>query len=193
MVYTQKFYTSDTHFGHQLMLSPTVGARPFADTREMDEYLIDAWNSVVRPDDVVFHLGDFAFGLKDGIRIRSIFNRLKGRKRLVLGNHDFIQANQVHPMIASLAWDGPPAAMVETTDEGHRLVLCHYAMRTWPGQHKGAYHFFGHSHGKLPGFGRSRDVGVDCPDVGYAPTTFRQLAAAMEMEAVETEEMGMSP
>ncbi|TGQ83701.1 hypothetical protein EN850_02865 [Mesorhizobium sp. M8A.F.Ca.ET.207.01.1.1] len=179
MAYTTKYYTADTHFGHQLMLSETACARPFADAREMDETLIRNWNAVVRPDDLVYHLGDFSFGLHDGDRVRSIFARLMGRKRLVLGNHDYGKANKVHPVIAGLAWDEPPAALVETTDEGQRLVLCHYAMRTWPGIRKGAYHLYGHCHGGLPGLGRSRDVGVDCPDTGYSPRTFKQLTSRM--------------
>jgi len=50
----------------------------------------------------------------------------------------------------------------EVTIEGRRIVLCHYAMRAWPGQHKGALQLYGHSHGKLPGTPQSTDVGVDC-------------------------------
>jgi calcineurin-like phosphoesterase family protein len=179
MAFTVKYYTADTHFGHQLMLSETACARPFANVKEMDETLIRNWNSVVRPDDIVYHLGDFSMGLGDPDRVRSIFNRLMGRKRLVLGNHDFAKANKVHPTIATLDWDEEPTALVETTDEGERLVLCHYALRTWPGVRKGAWHFYGHNHGQMPGIGRSRDVGVDCPDTGFTPRTFRQLTQGM--------------
>ena len=71
------------------MLSPTACSRPFADVRDMDESLIRAWKAVVKPDDVVYHLGDFSLGLHDGDRVRSIFWRLMGRKILVLGNHDY--------------------------------------------------------------------------------------------------------
>jgi calcineurin-like phosphoesterase family protein len=194
MAYCQKYYTADTHFGHALMLSETACARPFRDTREMDEALIDGWNAVVRSDDLVYHLGDFAFGLNDEVRVRRTFKRLNGRKVLILGNHDYGRQNKVHPVIAGLGWEDV-AQQLETTDEGCRLFLNHYAMRTWPGQHKGAFHFYGHSHGRLPGFGRSRDVGVDCPDVGYAPSTFRQLTSAMAMveELVGSEAMGVRP
>lgn len=188
MSFTQKFYTADHHFGHALMLSETACARPFASTKEMDECLIDCWNSVVRKDDLVFHLGDFSMGLGDAVRVGSVFRRLNGRKRLVLGNHDYAKANVIHPTLAGLAWDAPPAAAMETTDEGERVYLSHYAARTWPGQHKGSFHFFGHSHGRLAPFGRSRDVGVDCPDTGYAPRTFKQLVSGMDLEPVVAEE-----
>ena len=45
-----------------------------------------------------------------------------------------------------------------------RVVLLHYAMKVWPRSHRGALHFYGHSHGTLPGDSQSVDVGVDCWD-----------------------------
>lgn len=179
MSFVQKFYTADTHFGHQLMLSDTACARPFPCTRAMDEALINNWNAVVRPGDLVYHLGDFAFGLNDGDRVRSIFSRLQGRKILILGNHDFKKANVVHPVIAGLGWEDV-AHQYETTDEHERVFLSHYACRTWPGVRKGAWHFFGHNHGQMPPLGRSRDVGVDCKDVGFTPRTLKQLTENMK-------------
>ena len=50
----------------------------------MHEVMIERWNSVVKPKDTIYHLGDFAFG-RHNIKIAS---RLNGRKRLVMGNHD---------------------------------------------------------------------------------------------------------
>jgi calcineurin-like phosphoesterase family protein len=178
------YYTADTHFSHALMLSPTACNRPFADVRDMDESLIRAWNSVVKPDDVVYHLGDFSMGLHDGDRVHSIFARLMGRKILVLGNHDYQRQNRVHPVIASLEWDQPPAQQLEITDEGQRVFLCHYPCRTWPGIRKGAWHFYGHTHGEMPHHYRSRDVGVDCPDTGFAPRSFRHLTRQMRAATV---------
>ncbi len=106
---------------------------------------------------------------------------MNGRKRLIIGNHDVDKKGRLHPTIASLPWDRPPEKLVETNDEGQRLVLCHYALRTWQGIGKGAYHFFGHSHGDLESFSRSRDVGVDMPDVGYRAQDFP--AAGRRIEA----------
>ena len=53
------FLTSDTHFSHALMLQPDVCGRPFANIDDMDDCLIDNWNSVVHKRDTVWHLGDF--------------------------------------------------------------------------------------------------------------------------------------
>jgi len=179
MAFTTKFYTADTHFGHKLMLDPKLARpRPFSSTQEMDEALIRNWNAVVKPDDIVYHLGDVFFDLHDEARVRSVFARLQGRKILIVGNHDYKSTNVVHPLLASLGWE-EIAQHYQTTDEGQHVFLVHYAQRTWPKIRKGGWHFFGHCHGSLPPLGRSRDVGVDCADVGYAPRTFRQLTQGM--------------
>lgn len=41
------------------------------------------------------------------------------------------------------------------------LFLSHYSHRVWNGSHRGVIHLYGHSHGSLPGLGKSMDVGVD--------------------------------
>jgi len=179
-MFVRKFYISDTHFGHALMLSPTACSRPFKSTDEMDEAMIHRWNAVVSDSDIVYHLGDFSMGLNNEARVRSVSSRLRGRKHLILGNHDFKKPGVVHPTLASLEWAAPPTDVIETKDEGHRVFLSHYAHRTWPGSSKGSYHFYGHCHGELPAMGRSRDVGVDCPDVGFTPRTFSELTRGMK-------------
>jgi calcineurin-like phosphoesterase family protein len=81
---TETWFTSDTHFGHKNILEYEKDARPFDTVEEMNERLIANWNDTVRPKDIVFHLGDFAFG---AVNV-AIADRLNGHKRLVMGNHD---------------------------------------------------------------------------------------------------------
>jgi len=52
-------FTSDHHFGYAGALG--LYERPFASVAEMDRQMIDRWNSVIGPDDEVWHLGDFPF------------------------------------------------------------------------------------------------------------------------------------
>jgi calcineurin-like phosphoesterase family protein len=80
----ETWFISDTHFGHSNILKFEPVARPFKDLAHMHEALINNWNSVIRPKDKVYHLGDFAFG-RNWIKIAD---RLNGRKILVMGNHD---------------------------------------------------------------------------------------------------------
>lgn len=92
--------TSDQHFQHANILtfkgSDGNLIRPeFYDVDHMDVMLIDAWNSVVKPEDHVYCLGDIALGNKD--RWPKIFDRLQGHKRLVLGNHDTSDVRRYQP------------------------------------------------------------------------------------------------
>lgn len=81
------FIISDTHFGHENILKfKNVDGSPvrsFSSCEEMDETMVKNWNDVVSDSDIVYHLGDVYFG-KGHVHI----SRLKGRKRLILGNHD---------------------------------------------------------------------------------------------------------
>jgi calcineurin-like phosphoesterase family protein len=52
----------------------------------MDEVLIDNWNNCVKPNDLIFHLGDVFFCSSE--RMKWISDRLNGRKILIRGNHD---------------------------------------------------------------------------------------------------------
>lgn len=183
-MFVRKFYTSDTHWCHERLLS--MQPRPFSAIEEHDEYLIEAWNVVVRDEDIVYHLGDVFFSLsRNADRVREIFGRLKGRKYLVIGNHDTDKKGNLHPTLAALDWAARPEHALRTRDGNRDVYMSHYAARTWPSQHYGAVHFFGHSHGRLPGYGLSRDVGVDMPDVAFTPKTFTELSADMELPDVK--------
>ncbi|ACP24483.1 hypothetical protein NGR_c06900 [Sinorhizobium fredii NGR234] len=178
-MFVQKFYVADTHFCHPRILA--ICNRRFSSIEDHDEAIVSRWNSVVRDDDIVYHLGDFAFHLGlNSERIRSLFFRLKGRKHLIIGNHDVDKRGDLHPTLARLDWAARPEHALRTRDGGRDVYMSHYAARTWPCAGHGAVHFYGHSHGKLPGQGRSRDVGVDMPDVLFQPRTFAELTKDME-------------
>jgi len=183
MAFVQKHYTADTHFGHRGIIGSC--SRPFASVEEMDRELVARWNAVVRPGDIVYHLGDFGWAA-DETGLRKLFGKLNGRKYLVLGNHDLDKrTGQCREDLAALPWEAPPTHRMEVRDGGHRVILDHYAGRTWSASAHGSFLFFGHSHGRLDPYGRSRDVGVDCPETLFAPRTFWQLTAGMlEHEAV---------
>ena len=78
------FMTSDTHFFHKNII--TSCNRPFKDENEMNEVLINNWNSVIDDESVVFHLGDFAWGGYN--KWKTIIDKLNGHIVLIKGNHD---------------------------------------------------------------------------------------------------------
>lgn len=84
------WFTSDTHLGHKNIITyckrPFVTADGQPDVDLMDTVLIGNWNERVRDEDIIFHMGDFAFG--GASRIRAYAEQLKGRKILLRGNHD---------------------------------------------------------------------------------------------------------
>jgi calcineurin-like phosphoesterase family protein len=77
------FFTGDTHFGDHRVLN--IRPRPFDSLDEMNETLIARWNARVRAEDDIWHLGDFASGLK---LAQLVLPKLNGRKHLVPGNND---------------------------------------------------------------------------------------------------------
>lgn len=172
------FLTADQHFGHAAIAK--MCNRPFddRDPTAMDEALVAAWNARIRPGDDVWHLGDLTLRAKPA-RLREIFDRLNGTKRLVRGNHD-------HQHTLDLPWAEPPRDLVETTIEGQRLVLCHYPMRAWRGSMSSTIHCYGHVHGLLPATRLSCDVGVDA--WALEPASLAQVMARVERSEIEPEE-----
>lgn len=76
------FFIADTHFGSDAVRR--YENRPFATVEEMDRVMTERWNSVVSPDDEVWHLGDFG---AEGA-VGDVLSRLNGTVYFVRGNHD---------------------------------------------------------------------------------------------------------
>ena len=86
------YVISDTHFYHNNIIN--YCNRPFNDANYMNNYIIEKWNSVIKKDDTIYHLGDFALGW-DKTKYKTkkecytdLMNRLNGNKILIRGNHD---------------------------------------------------------------------------------------------------------
>lgn len=158
------YFTSDTHFGHDKIIE--YCERPFKGAWEMDRVLVERWNSVVQAGDTVYHMGDFAFG--NGAFWKATRSRLNGSICLIRGNHDTQIPNGLFQWVKDY---------YELALEGHKAVLSHYGMRTWHHDLRGVWQLYGHSHGKLPSYGKSTDVGVDVWD--FTPVSIEQLTAFM--------------
>lgn len=155
------FFTADTHFGHSG--ARALYRRPFASVPAMDRALVEAWNATVEPQDKVWHLGDFAVRHPDPA---GVLAELNGTKHLVFGNNDPSD-------VRTLPGWADVSGLVELVVDGVSLLLCHYALRTWPGQAKGALNLHGHSHGRLKPMAGQFDVGVDAR--GFRPVQLAEL------------------
>lgn len=182
---TVDFVTSDHHFGHK-RISELAG-RPFASVDEMDAALIARWNDVVRPADVVLHLGDLALGpIEESIALTS---RLHGRRFLVPGNHDRVSpATQTRraverflPMYEQAGWTVLPE-VIEGTRRGRRLLASHYPYQgdsTGVERHSshrpadaGIPLIHGHTHVRDAGAHDSHEFHVGVDAFGFAPVPF---------------------
>lgn len=81
--------TSDHHLSHNNILKFCPG-RQYKEIWEMNAKLVEEWNKLVQPDDIVYYLGDFSMNFS---QVRHLVNSLNGKKILVPGNHD-----EVHPV-----------------------------------------------------------------------------------------------
>ena len=78
------YICSDLHFNHNKDF--IWEARGFNSVEEMNQALINNWNSVVKDEDTVYVCGDCMMGdLNSGI---ELLKQLKGHKKLAIGNHD---------------------------------------------------------------------------------------------------------
>lgn len=168
------FFWSDTHFGHAKVLQFEPHTRNYTNINEMDAALIEAWNSVVGPDDHIYHLGDFTLNGKK--EARHYLAQLNGHITVIRGSHDdrwydFTQAHEHWIPTYYSRQKFPVACVGDRLDvsfpeisHGDRpliIVLSHYPFYVWPVDHYGSMHLFGHVHGHVKGVGRSMDVGVD--------------------------------
>lgn len=168
----KNWFTADSHLGHGKIIQ--YCNRPFGSTEEMNETIIANWNACIKPEDHVYHLGDVGIGSPE--YLHRVLRRLKGKIHLIKGNHDknllkdpackrFVWIKDVHFLT------------IQEAGKKYEIFLSHYAHRSWPKSHRGVYHLFGHSHSKLPPFGLSFDVGVDCWN--FFPIDIKQIEAKM--------------
>lgn len=73
------YFTADLHLNHENIIK--YCNRPFNDLEDMNETLIENWNTIIKHCDTVYIVGDFSFNGK--------FNGfLYGNKVFLKGNHD---------------------------------------------------------------------------------------------------------
>lgn len=134
------WFISDTHFGHANIIK--YCARPFSNVEEMNQAMITRWNTVVAPEDTVFHLGDFALTPK--FRQTELLAQLYGTKHLILGNHDGSRTRMLDVGFATVARVGEYRGFYL----GHNPIsipqgisaLCGHVHEKWFVRPNGCYH-----------------------------------------------------
>ena len=151
---------SDTHFGHKNIIK--YSNRPFESVEVMDDVLVQNWNSVVMPNDIVYHLGDVYF------RNPHHISRLNGEKHLILGNHDSGLDPNLFKNFRSIQLVKPFKKM--------GLIFSHIPLhQSQLIEHDGTqlFNIHGHIHEKPSPEGPYRNVSVE--QINYTPINIEEL------------------
>ena len=139
-----------------------------------DEWLVkEVFNKYVQKRDTVFILGDLSMAKR--VEAEKFIDRLNGNKFLITGNHDnnidtstrFAQITQ----IKTFRFKRPGIDIY--------IELCHYPMGSWNRKVHGAWHLYGHVHGRYKQDGLALDVGIDNSEIGWRPINLYEIAEIM--------------
>jgi calcineurin-like phosphoesterase family protein len=171
---TMIYFTADTHFCHKNVIESCN--RPFDNIEQMNQTLIDNWNSRVKAEDEIYILGDFFWRGKIS-EANEILEKLKGRKYMLRGNHDFFlddkDFNKTH-----FEWIKDYHVLKY---QWKKIILFHYPIWEWEGYLRGSIHLHGHVHDNAGIYHRGTEalgkqainVGVDVH--GYYPISIEEV------------------
>ena len=159
---------------------------------DMNETLIANWNKAVRPDNIVFHLGDFCLG--NSGKWNRILDRLNGKIHLILGNHDLRNFRKSY----AERFESVTMQMNIEVDN-QKICLNHYPFLCYDGFYDGVWQLFGHVHTNKNNTGNDAerlkvlfptqyDVGVDNND--FTPVSFAQVTKAIGKQIEQSKKGG---
>ena len=152
----REYVISDTHFDDSEIIR--LQSRPFSSVDEMNDFMLDSWNSIVRPSDTVYFLGDLAYR---GRSTDHWYKRLNGSLIFIKGNHDSSRR---------ILFEDNHLVVVDGLD----LFMCHNPRRspkTWPG-----WVVHGHSHTRKEFLDRrKRRANVCVEHIEYLPLDLEEL------------------
>jgi len=157
------WFISDTHFNHANILtfqkSDGTKERPeFSSVEEMNEHMIERWNSAIKPNEKVYHLGDVGFNQNE---LDKILPRLNGKKRLILGNHDCYPMSFYTRHFQKIAVQWRPTSTI---------IFSHYPLLLSADHPKLRANVHGHIHNSHVNDNRYMNVSVEVID--YTPIHF---------------------
>jgi len=113
------YWTADEHYGHDQII--THCRRPYKNTQLMVRDIVKKHNSVVTEEDIVYHIGDFAFAGPDrATYVEQLVRRLNGIHILILGNHD-----RVAPFnLVEAGFQSVHTSLI-IKEAGHTIIMAH--------------------------------------------------------------------
>lgn len=169
------WFISDNHFHHAniLRFKGDDGnlIRPgFKDVEDMNEFMVEKWNSVVGENDKVYHLGDVV--MKSASWAFEILDRLNGEKVLIRGNHDKAKLS-----VYAKYFKDVRSEIHMKTSEGDMVIFTHRPIRI-AGDDKefverNTFNVHGHIHQNLIDDFRYINISVEVID--YTPITWHEI------------------
>ena len=168
------FYYADSHFGHGNIIK--LDGRPFTSVDEMDRMLIENYNKEVTDEDDVYIDGDLIY--ESNKSPQYYLEQLKGKKHLVLGNHDRWLFKD--PSIRKHFVEIDKTMFIN--DGNERVVISHCPFAEWEGYFRGVYHVYAHIHNNLNDTyyfmkTKERALNAGCMINNYKPVTLKELIA----------------
>jgi len=169
------FFTSDQHFGHLNIIK--YCNRPFYYVEEMNRTLIDNWNSVVGPDDLVYIIGDISMSYNKA-KIKEIFDQLNGIKILIKGNHD--RTKNIPTECFQTVCE-----RLHLIGDGYDFILVHNPAEASANHFNKQKYLCGHLHRLIPyhSYDNWYDVGVDAN--GFTPVSLEHIIKTFKNENEE--------
>lgn len=131
----------------------------------MNAAMIKNWNSVVKEEDTVFSMGDFAWLRNEMV---NYANQLNGNKYFILGNHDF-EGNRI--WLKEKYYDNAIFPIMSVLTYKNRDFLLIHRPENVPHWWNG-WVIHGHHHWR-PEFpfidGKKRNINAACELIGYSP------------------------
>lgn len=172
-------FMSDIHYNHSNIIRHS--RRPFCSIEEMNQYIIQELKCKIKPEDVLFDLGDMTWRMTpqeicdflDQIPTKNIYK--------IVGNHDKygiyygsggIDVREKLKMVADIL-----DIQVESwrTKKTYMITISHYPMVSWNHKPHGSIHLHGHTHGNIDKFNDSTyDLRVD---LSYDGTLSKNLGS----------------
>ncbi len=170
-----RFFISDPHFAHNNIIK--YCNRPFTDANHMNEVMIANWNAVIKADDIVYCLGDFA------MREPKLYaDRLLGEKILIIGNHD--------DKLKSKTVFKEMKEYIQLEIGGRKVNLSHYPYLEQLGPHDSQFRFkmmnddgnwllHGHTHNSSPKIVK-KSINCCVEHWNYTPIPEEEIMKIME-------------
>ena len=115
---------SDTHFCHDRAF--VYEPRGFSYIGDMNEAIVERWNSVVKPGDIVYHLGDVM--LNDNDKGMEYLKKLNGEIHILRGNHDTNSRIDLYAAAPNVVSTGDYATVIKYGK--YSFYLSHYPTLT---------------------------------------------------------------